>query len=1433
MNSARTIRIVVDASAAKRGAAEANAALASIGSGAKGATGPLNSATNAVNQFGRSSGVAGQAVKAANDNIVKSNNSILNMARSLGRATIALAGLTALTGGVTALAMALTGASDKAGQIEARLRNATKSTQAFAAANADVVRIANQTRNDLLAVTTLYSKMSKNADTLKLSTAGVGLATQSFAMALKVGGATAQEAEASILQLGQAMGSGVLNGDEFKSLSENADVFIKMLAKSMDVPQAALKKLGAEGKITGEQIAKALTDPKIVADIEAQFGRIPVSFADVRTAMGNTMIQIAGALKEGLGIDQSLAVMVAQIQDFGTKSKPIFIQLGQQIRQVFDTLAPIFKAAFAVVGPAIGLVAQNMGTIVKLAVAVGAGFIAMKASMGLSGVIAQVSALGIRLGATGGFAAFAGGAMGVFSAGVRIATGAVNTFTVALLANPVTALAVALTGTIALLYQFRDSIKIGTGEFGTLGDMFREIFSMIGPGLKALADIAGKVFSGIAGFVNKHFGWIGNFVKKIFGDINFSLFGWMKASATVIDAVAAYYINCFKSISNVWGALPQIMGAIVTSAANFVITGIENMVQRAINGINGLISMANNIPLVDIQTLGDVKFGRVNGPSMPQGLIDTSSRGIGLRAGVDAFGQRVEARGKTRSAAAAAGPAANDNAVNANASTLSSDTKKDKDAADAAKKRAEAIKEYWQGLEQSRDAAGLLGFELDRHNAILEYRKILGDGDLANARALTEAETTRITNLLQETATRKALGDLNQTNADLTRANNLLTEEGALLGTMSVDRVREEMGIRTQMGDLRARLARENVNMSNAELDAAVALHEALLRQNVERARANNLLAERQREGARLLEGYERARDPAAYAARQRQERDTAIRATVARDGETPEQLAARIRAGLEDSAREFSDDLKDISKQFHDRMSGAINQIADAIGGQWGDAIAKVGQAFAAMAAQSRGDNKQGGIIGGIADMLSGPANDRTAFGKAFESTSENFMKGFSDLKGSMTSSFSSFKSMFSKNGSFMSNMGSVMGNAGMGGAIGSAIGGIGKMINKRFNETGSSVGGMIGGAVGGPLGSVIGSVAGGVIGGIFSKPKVSSGKAGITFDPVSGTLTVASSGKHGGEAAAAQMAEKVVSSITSIAQRLGATIGGNPNVAVGVNGGDFRVSPTGGGVTGKQGINFKTEAEAIAFAIKDLIADGVLVGLSDFSNRLLRGAKNIDSVVGLAEQWEKMLKDLKSIKDPLGSAVSDLTTNLDRMVKQMIAAGATSSELAKVEEYRRLKLDQMLKDQLSGLNDFRKTLFGEGSGVSALNRLMAAQNEFAKYQATIASGGNIDQNEFTRIGQEVFDLARSVYGTSSSQFQAIRQALIAATDGAITNVTKAFDDATVVAINQQTDAITQNQAITNDLLRQILAAQGGGATGFGEGNGRVVNGRYIAAVA
>ena len=79
-----------------------------------------------------------------------------------------------------------------------------------------------------------------------------------FNTAAKLGGANAQEASNAFRQLAQALGSGRLAGDEFRSVSEQIPLILKPLADELDVDVGKLKELAAQGKLTSDVVIKAL-----------------------------------------------------------------------------------------------------------------------------------------------------------------------------------------------------------------------------------------------------------------------------------------------------------------------------------------------------------------------------------------------------------------------------------------------------------------------------------------------------------------------------------------------------------------------------------------------------------------------------------------------------------------------------------------------------------------------------------------------------------------------------------------------------------------------------------------------------------------------------------------------------------------------------------------------------------------------------------------------------------------------------------------------------------------------------------------------------------------------------------------------------------------------------------------------------------------------
>ena len=1348
-----------------------------------------------------------------------------------------IAGIGLLTAGIGGLIAAATDAADTMAGLEARMLNATGSQAGLAAGMSDVVSIANQTRNGISEVGTLYTKMVANSRNLGISQAEASTATRSFAMALKVGGASAGEASASILQLSQAMSSGVLAGDEFKSLAENSPVFMDILAESMGVGRGALKALGAEGKITGKQITEALTDPAIIAKIEEQFGRIPVSFADIRTSIGNTAMQIASSLAKGLNFTDSLAVGLAKFNEWTASILPSIQAFGAQLRDSFGVIAPVIKGVFAVVGPLLGLIVNNLGNITRAALAVGAAFATWKVGGMIAGVVQQVTALGVSMGATGGIGAFFTGVM-------QTATGAVMRLTAAMMANPFLAIAAAVVAVVGLLYQFSDQIQIGTDGMGTLADICAVVWSDISAGLSALGALFASVWNGVVSgatsvwnAIESAFSPITSFFESIlgpvvivwqsmFGGIELSFMGVVRFIARGIDVIINGFVNGATLIGNVWKLLPQMLGAAITGAVNFVVSGVEKMINFAISGINRLIAGINKIPGIDIGEIGNVSLGRMSGPAMPsmgavtagmsyQSYAEDYVNGLGDRADARAAGRN---RGANDAKPQGAQGTANDIAADSGAGKGKTDgERRTKDVENATAKYAEFLAK----MREENDLALMLKHEAELHNKLLEARKILG-------KDLSDAQRDEITGLVNQKRLNDAIGAMKQQTFEL--GNKSRIEAMRVLGLNEKDaKVQDDiLAIRLKHLDAGGKLE-----------DFATALWQTAERElatqagiTAEREKQAAVAAQLVKGGNALAERYDNILNPKARAKKDRSDRDKLIANVSRREGETDEAFKARVLGYHEESLKEYNDAMSEIANKFRSEMVGAINQIGDAIGGKFGELLNGIANAIDQLGRMQQGDYSGGGLLGGIARLGSMFSKD---FGDSVKSglsgfSPENIHKAFSNPMESMGSSFKSFTSAFSGPNGFIKGIGSAIGGAMAGAQMGGAIAGVGKMVWSKFSTTGAQVGGALGSFLG-PIGSAVGSVLGGIVGGLFKKTKKAS--QGFQFN-ADGKLVAGSANGNSTrmQAEVAGMGNQVVAGIYAIAQQLGADLRPVHMATLALrensDGTDHvKVDPTGRGKTkNKEGtIDFGTNghAAAIAWVIADALRKGVLTGISSFSNKIMRRATEgtLEAMVALASQYEAVLRDLDLLKDPIGGGARTIVKSLDELSKAMVKQGATTAELAKVEEYRSIKLNEYIEDQLSGLKSFKEDLMGSSGGFTALSILNRDMDEFAQMRADILAGRSVDQEDFTNLGQNILGNASEVYGSGTQAFVDIRNMLLDATNGLITNTQSSIEDATTVAIREQTAQV----GVTNDLLREINESLRGINGGSGGGL-RSVNG-------
>jgi len=181
-----------------------------------------------------------------------------------------------------------------------------------------------------------------------------------FNSVAKMGGVSAMEAAGAFRQLAQALGSGRLQGDEFRSMAENVPMLMKSIADEMGVGVGELKKLASESKVTSDIIIRALK--KAADDAGESIGKI-VEASDIQKFknFSNAMEKLRVA------IGNKLLPVLTPIVKRLTELIEAFAKLPEPVQTGIVALGGLV-AAVGILGPPILALIKGIGA-VKLAVA--------------------------------------------------------------------------------------------------------------------------------------------------------------------------------------------------------------------------------------------------------------------------------------------------------------------------------------------------------------------------------------------------------------------------------------------------------------------------------------------------------------------------------------------------------------------------------------------------------------------------------------------------------------------------------------------------------------------------------------------------------------------------------------------------------------------------------------------------------------------------------------------------------------------------------------------------------------------------------------------------------------------------------------------------------------------------------------------------------
>ncbi|MBK5074597.1 tape measure protein [Budviciaceae bacterium CWB-B4] len=194
-----------------------------------------------------------------------------------------------------------------------KLVNSIKIGEDLAQVNERVFKIAQDSRASLDGVATLYSRLERATRDAGVSGQELANITTTITKAMAISGATAAESEGALIQLSQALASGVLRGQEFNSISEQAPALLKGLADSLGVNIGQLRKLAGEGKLTTDVLLKSFKE--MGPTIEKEFSKTVATMSQSLTIANNNITKFVGestSVKSAVSVFNTAVVTVSE-----------------------------------------------------------------------------------------------------------------------------------------------------------------------------------------------------------------------------------------------------------------------------------------------------------------------------------------------------------------------------------------------------------------------------------------------------------------------------------------------------------------------------------------------------------------------------------------------------------------------------------------------------------------------------------------------------------------------------------------------------------------------------------------------------------------------------------------------------------------------------------------------------------------------------------------------------------------------------------------------------------------------------------------------------------------------------------------------------------------------------------------------------------------
>ena len=346
-----------------------------------------------------------------------------------------------------------------------------------------------------------------------------------------------------------------------------------------------------------------------------------------------------------------------------------------------------------------------------------------------------------------------------------------------------------------------------------------------------------------------------------------------------------------------------------------------------------------------------------------------------------------------------------------------------------------------------------------------------------------------------------------------------------------------------------------------------------------------------------------------------------------------------------------------------------------------------------------------------------------------------------------------------------FAEKVGGKLGDVVVGAGKGQMASGVVRMLGVKQSNMGAGIGGAIGQLAAPLLGPLapfapfIGGIIGGTIGGMFKKSP--RGSTTVSVGQFGDFVTGGTSGSSNAlRAAADALGGSVGSGLQQIAEALYGTISGTGKVSIGQRKDKFVVDPTGRGRTKGSGVmKFDTEQEAVEAAIRLMIQQGVIGGISAASSNILRAGKDLQTAIQKAAAIESIPRRLMQLQDPVRFAVMELNREFERLIMYLKEGGASAEQYAQAEQLYQLERQQAIEQAKNAASDQIQSFLDDmmGGSNSPLNRRTVytnAREQIDRFTADVMGGKVVDQGKLLEAARNFQEASRALQGSGAGFF-------------------------------------------------------------------------------